>query len=476
MKSIGPLALLALAAAFELASPARADSAADAARLDKLQQDIQNLEAQVQDLKRGAADQYADMRSEQASAVKLSLANGRPTLSTADGDFTFSLRSLVQFDSAYYGQGRLPAGTDFASGSDFRRARFGFEGTAFRDWSYQFIYDFGGSGVESPTISSAYVQFNGLAPVYVKAGAYPPPENFDDATSAADLLFLERAQPADLARGIAAADGRDAATVYGFDDNVFAALSLTGGAVGDAANFDEQLALVGRAAWRLYASADANIAVGADTTYVLQFPDLTAGSGSAHAFRLRERPELNVDSNGVRLIDTGAIDADHGWEWGLETAGNYRNFYGQGGYFGFKAFRRASALADPDFAGWYAEASWVLTGETRTYRPDLGAYAAPKPKDAFSLDHAGLGAWELAARYSVLDLNFDPGVAGAAAPADGIRGGRQRIWSAGINWYPNSLLRLMLDYQHTDVSRLSGAGGDLGARLDDVSLRLQLSL
>ncbi|HVZ92827.1 MAG TPA: hypothetical protein VG843_14340, partial [Rhizomicrobium sp.] len=100
MHSTRPLALLALAAAFELASPARADSAADAARLDKLQQDIQNLEAQVQDLKRAAADQYADMRSEQASAVKLSLANGRPTLSTADGDFTFSLRSLVQFDSA----------------------------------------------------------------------------------------------------------------------------------------------------------------------------------------------------------------------------------------------------------------------------------------------------------------------------------------------------------------------------------------
>jgi hypothetical protein len=38
------------------------------------------------------------------------------------------------------------------------------------------------------------------------------------------------------------------------------------------------------------------------------------------------------------------------------------------------------------------------------------------------------------------------------------------------------VLRFMLDYQHVDVSRLATAGTSLDARLDDVSLRLQLSL
>jgi len=33
----------------------------------------------------------------------------------------------------------------------------------------------------------------------------------------------------------------------------------------------------------------------------------------------------------------------------------------------------------------------------------------------------------------------------------------------------------MLDYQHVDVSRLSSAGSSLDAKLDDVSLRLQLA-
>ena len=200
----------------------------------------------------------------------------------------------------------------------------------------------------------------------------------------------------------------------------------------------------------------------------------------AHAFRLRERPELNVDANGIRLIDTGNIDADHGWEWGVEAAGNYHNFYGQGGYFGFEAMRRdlgnPLGLSDPDFNGWYLQGSWVLTGEVKKYKPDTGSWGVPKPNEPFSLDKPGIGAWELAARYSDLDLNYHAGQDGLAIPVDGIRGGDQRIWSAGINWYPNQVIRFMLDYQHVDVSRLNTAGAPLDGTLDDVSLRMQLSL
>ena len=50
------------------------------------------------------------------------------------------------------------------------------------------------------------------------------------------------------------------------------------------------------------------------------------------------------------------------------------------------------------------------------------------------------------------------------------------IWTAGLNWYPNNAIRFLLDYQHTDVSRLSSTGGDLGASLSAVSLRAQLAL
>jgi phosphate-selective porin len=45
-----------------------------------------------------------------------------------------------------------------------------------------------------------------------------------------------------------------------------------------------------------------------------------------------------------------------------------------------------------------------------------------------------------------------------------------------LNWYPNNAVRFVLDYQHTNVSRLDAVGGGLGAKLDAVSLRAQFSL
>jgi phosphate-selective porin OprO/OprP len=470
--------LLAGAATLAFSSTAHAAGASRQEKIDALQQQINDLNAEVADLKRSTSDQYTDVVQKQGDKpdVAVSLKNGRPAFKSADGDFSLEIRSLVQFDAAYYGQGKSPAGVDFSSGANFRRARLGVDGTLFKDWSYEFIYDFGGSGSEGSAISSAFIQYDGLGPLHWKIGAYAPPENFDDATSASDLLFLERAQPADLARGIAGADGRDATTIFAYDDNYFAALSYTGDSVQDSAVFDEQQALVGRFAYRLLQGDDSNLAIGVDSSYVFKIADTAAGAGSPRALRLRERPELNVDDNNIRLIDTGTINAGKVWEWGLEAAGNWHNLYAQGGYFGFDVERRGSTLPDPSFDGWYVQASWVLTGESKKYRADKGAYGLPTPKSAFSFDRPGIGAWELAARYSVLDLNDNAGVAGAATPLGGVRGGEQKIWTAGVNWYPNNAIRFVLDYQHTDVARLNAAGGVIGAKLDAVSLRAQFSL
>ncbi|HTO42308.1 MAG TPA: porin [Rhizomicrobium sp.] len=489
-------ALLAGATTLTFVTAAHAAGTTTDAKVDALQQQVQQLNAELQtlkqqraeqadqidpsaaviDLKRSTAAQYAELQAQRAKDVQISLKNGRPTFTTSDGDFSLAIRSLIQYDTAYYAQGQRPAGSDLSSGNNFRRARLGVNGTLFKDWSYEFIYDFGGSGIEGASISSAFIQYDGLGDVHLKLGAYSPPASFDDSTSASDLLFLERAQPTDLARSIAAADGRDAATIFAYDDNYFAALSYTGGVVGETAAFDEQQAVVGRVAYRFVKTPDANFAIGADSTYVFKLADTVAGANAPSAFRLRERPELNVDSNNIRFIDTNVIDADSVWQWGVEAAGNWQNLYAQGGYYGYTINRRASILPDPSFSGWYAQASWVLTGEAKAYKADKAAYAIPTPSEPFNLDGAGIGAWELAARYSVLDLNDNAGVAGFLAPAGGIRGGRQNIWTAGLNWYPNSAIRFQANYQHTDVSRLNAGGADIGAKLDAFSLRAQLSL
>lgn len=476
---LSSVAVIALStSAHAAAAPSNNDAITQ--RLADLQAQIEDLSNTVSDLKRGQSAQYADVQNQRSQDIQFSFKNGRFTAKSADGDFSLSTRVLVQFDAAYYsqdfipGSGVTPANTDFGSGANFRRARLGVSGTLFKEWSYEFLYDLGGSGVEASTVSSAYVQYDGLGQVHLRIGAFPPPESFDDSTSASDLPFLERAQPADLARGIAGSDGRNGVAIIAYDDNYFAAATYTAGLTGDAATFDEQQAIVARAAYRFNLGQDINLAFGADTTYTTKLADTIAGPASAHPFQLRERPELNVDSQNKRLIDTGAIDASRYWEWGLETAGNYQNVYGQGGYFHYDVTRRNSLLPDPDFSGWYAQASWVITGEAKVYKPERGAYGSPVPATPFG--KGGAGAWELAVRYSDLDLDFHAGAPLTPLAAGAVRGGEQQIWTGGINWYPNSALRFVLDYQHTDVSRLSGVGGSLDTKLDAVSLRTQIAL
>jgi len=448
-------------------------------RLRALEEELDNVNAQLGDLKRSQSTQYDDL-NQRAGVITVKLDNGRPTIATGDGNFTLALRTLVQFDWAYYSQGTRPPGTDFSSGSNFRRARFGASGTLFHDWQYEFIYDFGGSGVEAPGISSAFIQYDGIAPLHLRVGAFPPPESFEDSTSASDLVFLERAQPTDIQRGIAGSDGRNAAQVFAYDDDYYASVAYTLGLVNDAAVFDEQQAVVGRVAYRLLRSLDYNLAVGGNFSYVFKIADTAAGPGSPTAFRLRERPELNVDSQNIRLVDTGTIDASDYWDWGFEAAGNWKSVYAQGGYFGYNVARRFGPLADPDFSGWYVQASWLLTGEQKPYRPERGAYSSPKPNDPLTFDNVGsgggIGAWEIAARYSDLDLDYQAGAPGTVKTAAGFRGGDQKIYTVGLNWYPNTAIRFVLDYQHTDVGRLNAAGGSIGAKLDTISLRTQLSL
>ena len=76
--------------------------------------------------------------------------------------------------------------------------------------------------------------------------------------------------------------------------------------------------------------------------------------------------------------------------------------------------RAASTLPDPDFAGYYLQGSWILTGESRRYNAATGSFQNPRPMVPFS-SNGGFGALELAARYSRMNLNFVEGIEGTAA-------------------------------------------------------------
>jgi phosphate-selective porin OprO/OprP len=487
----------------------RAQLEAQARLLEAQQKQLEALTAQLGQ-NAGEATTPAQAKVATQDAPKVTFNNNRPTITSADSRASLALRANVQLDGALYGEspegpltadfrrgsvGNVPnrentAARDFSDGFYFRRARFGVEGTMARDFNYRLLLELGGSGTEGPTrINDAWIAYTGLAPFTFQLGAFSPPANMDDGTSPEDLLFLERASASELSRSLGGADGRIGFGVKASGARYMSSLTLTTRTVNDAEVFDTQLAAVGRAGFLAATSADYNVHVGASGTYVFSPADQGDAAGS-HPIRFRDRPEVRVDS--VRLIDTGSIDAQNASVYGLEFGANWKNFYLQGEHFWFDIARREPAsLPDPDFAGYYLQGSWILTGESRRYNMATGSFQNPRARMPFS-SSGGWGAWELAARYSSMNLDFNEGIAGTAAAPGAVRGGDQSVVALGVNWYPNPNLKMMLDYMLIDVDRLNPAslaspqpfgpapntpppGVEIGQDLDVFALRTQYS-
>ncbi|MET0273220.1 MAG: porin, partial [Phenylobacterium sp.] len=318
--------------------------------------------------------------------------------------------------------------------------------------------------VEEPgKIINAWVEYAGFAPTTVRIGAFAPPSGIDGATNTQGLLFLERAAVAEMIRGIASGDGRKAIGLFSSGERWNLSAALTGNLVGTA-TFDHQSAVVARGAFLPLKRRNALVHLGANLTWVIDpaatGPDVPPG-GAATPIRLRERPENRVDV--TRLVDTGALDAKGLTAWGVEFAAQHGPLSVQSEYFRIDLERRTGALSDPDFAGWYLQGAWTITGQPRRYGAATATLDVPRVEKPFSLKSGDWGVWELAARYSDLDLNYQAGAPGTAPGASAVRGGRQQVVTLGLNWYPNPVVRFQADYQYVDVDRLSPGGTAFGA-------------
>ncbi|MEW8469935.1 MAG: porin, partial [Candidatus Thiodiazotropha sp.] len=110
---------------------------------------------------------------------------------------------------------------------------------------------------------------------------------------------------------------------------------------------------------------------------------------------------------------------------------------------------------EPTFDGWYLQASWFLTGESRRYKQDAAKFGRIRPLS----EH---GALEAAARFSSLDLN------------DGeIEGGSSDNLTLGLNWYINRQIRLMANAIFVDNDRFADADGDVEAEDEPTIIQLR---
>ena len=80
-------------------------------------------------------------------------------------------------------------------------------------------------------------------------------------------------------------------------------------------------------------------------------------------------------------------------------------------------------------------------------------------------------------------MNYHAGAPHTAPGPDAIRGGEETNLDAALNWYPNPLVRFMLDYSHVQILRLSPnaalyqtpVGAQIGQTYNTVSVRSQFA-
>lgn len=457
------LASTALGAAAMLAGPAFAGSAAATQNeIDTLKTQMEMLQQKLNDLQIQTASDIKTLKTSGPASDAHVTVKGHPAIVANDGSFTAEFTGRAHFDVA-------SASTDnglqkYNNGANFRRAEFGVYGKIMNDWKYGVAFQFGGSGSEgSGALKEAFVSYNGFQDLSLQIGALSIPQTLDYATSSNDITFIERASAANMMISLGSDDGRAGAGATYSNGTVFGMLYYMKSPVGtDATTSAENDSIAGRFAVALHPFEGSVLHLGASGTYGMHIADKNATSHNTLA--LGDRPGIRVDN--IKYINTGDItDVDTAKYYGPEVAFAFGSFRTQGEYYKYDISRKLG-LSDVSLNAWYAQASYVLTGESYKYKSSSAAFGGIKP--ANPVGKGGFGAWEIAARYGVSDLND----AGA-----GINGGEEKLTTVGLNWYPNDNIRFMLNYIHGDESTNTGGGGTVTAdgNVDIVALRTQFA-
>jgi phosphate-selective porin OprO/OprP len=405
--------------------------------LEEAQKEIERLREDVRDQKKSVATTKGKVEKVEDSLPEIDT-KGKLELRSKDGDFVWRLGGRVQADAALY-QNDQDSG--LGSGSEFRRARLEMGGTLWRAWDFMLQYDFTDTGEEG--IRDAFIRYTGFKPYGVTgitAGQFKEPFSLEELTSSKYITFMERALP----NVFAPARNRGASVSTAFADMVTGSVGFFGEGVDsdetDGDDNSEGYATTGRLTFSPIHTATQVVHLGAAGSW--------RAVDEADMLRFRQRPESHVTD--VRLVNTDFIDADDFTRFGGELAGVYGPFSLQGEYMRADVNRQLGG-ENLTFDGWYVYGTWFLTGESRAYEFDKGAFGNIKPTRV--VGKGGIGAWELAARYSALDLNDDA-----------VLGGEQRDITLGLNWYPNSNLRFLLNYVRVldiDEGPADGAAPDV---------------
>ena len=414
-------------------APARGDetdtTAPPTADIESLRQDLRSLEREIEALRgeRPAHEDLVLVPAETLPEMGSSVTDRLTTVETSVGKLVAAgktakkneakkpslvISGQVQADSVYFGQdeeSRIDVG-DLQDGTQFRRLRIGARGTSFEVLEYSLGVDF--ALANQPSYLDNYVEWKDLPWLqHVRAGHYFEPFSLERVTQNRNNTFMERS----LVDTFAPARNMGVMT-YGNTENERATWAIgtfrTNSDNTGNDSFDSGQALTMRGTmlpwWDEPSDGRFYLHLGAAYSY---------RDTSLDQVRFRNTPEIRKQQPATVFGPVGP-----------PSPSNYIN--GAPGPF---------ALF---FNAYMAQVSYFLTGEHRPYDRKLGIHDRLKPFENFFHVRrgsrgiqTGLGAWEVAARFSNIVLNDE-----------NIKGNNLTDFTVGLNWYLNPYTRWKFNY------------------------------
>lgn len=379
--------------------------------------------------------------------------NQPPVQTTAAGAghrFDHRVFGMLQGDSVTIGQSAANIGQvgHAPNGVDLQRARLGIQGRGYDRYFYRFSVDFAQPDPVTsrvPRIVDAYAEIRELPFGTLRMGQFRVPMGIERLTNPNDLTFIERGLPQAFnpARELGLmAMNSTANYFFSWYGNVSTQQASAAG---------QQFGKAGRVDL---------------TQRVVFLPWYDEPSGGRYLFevggaylysntrnsnvRYASAPEAVLQyGNQINLVpyfvDTGAILARDTNTLQAEASTVLGPLSFQAEYYGVFVNPTVNPLPggnDLFFSGWYVFGSYFLTGEHRLYNRTQAIYTSVTPfTNFFRLRGAdrgiltGLGAWEVAVRFSQLNLRDRY-----------VQGGRLNDVTFGLNWYLTQQMKIMANY------------------------------
>jgi len=346
---------------------------------------------------------------------------------SSDKKFKLKFGGRIQLDHAYFNQNdELDASygpLESTTGTEFRRLRFFISGTIYQSVEFKLNVDFAGG---ESRLKDAYIGVKNIPGVgRIRVGHMKEPLRFDALTSSKYITFMERAIPADFA------NERNNGILL-MNDFFNQKLSYQTGVFRNADSFgndkgaDHDIAWTSRITTLVINNVEKERLLHFGATYSYRKPD-------REEYHISVRPKSHLSR---KYISTGEIpDVERSQILNFEAAYSNGPFTVQAEYLTSAVKQRVSGTSETyNFKNYYVQASYFITKEHRPFKNSYSTWGRLKPKHYFMNGNKGIGAWEVALRFTDTNLN-----------SKNIMGGEQSDITLGLNWYLNSATRIMLN-------------------------------